>query len=117
MGGVMNKTETVRVKWELDVEVELGTLDRDVAQRVANEYFQYRIAVGEIDTACTFLVNGRQVDLADKPSPYRVLAEQAEQVLAEFQEIEDSGDRGDFGMASKSSIIALKRLIAEAKGD
>ena len=110
-------TETIRVKWEVDVEVELGTLDRDVAQQVADDYFQDRIANGGGLTACVFSVNGTKVDLADPVSHEILLAQTASKVLDEFQEIEDSGDRGDFGMASKSSIIALKRLIKQTLED
>lgn len=105
------RTETIRVTWTTDVEVPLGTLDREIAQSVAEGYFQPRIANGEPDSACVFKVAGREVDLSVPVSVERDLAEAAAKVLEEFQEIEDSGDRGNFGMDSKSSVIALKRLI------
>ena len=110
-------TETVRVTWTTDIEVKLGTLDREIAQSVAEGYFQPRIANGEPDSACVFKVNGREVDLATPVTPERDLADTAQKVLDEFQAIEDSGDRGDFGLYKMSSVIALKRLIAKAQED
>ena len=111
----MNKSETLRVTWTVDVDVPVGTLDREVAAQVAATYFQTRIASGEPDTACTFTVDGRWVDLSLPASNERDLAEAAEKVLDEFQSIEDSGDRGSFGMLDKSSVIALRRLIRLTK--
>lgn len=104
-------TETVRVTWTTDVEVRLGTLDRDIAQSVAEGYFQPRIANGEPDSACVFNVNGREVDLAIPVSVERDLADAAQKVLDELFAVEDSGDHGDFGIYKMSSVIALKRLI------
>ena len=108
-------TETVRVTWTTDVEVKLGTLDRDIAQSVAEGYFQPRIANGEPDSACVFKVDGREVDLSTPRTLQLDLAEASERVLAEFQSIEDSGDRGDFGIYKLSSVIALNSLIAKAQ--
>lgn len=111
-----SQTETLRVSWAVDIEVPLGTLDRDVALLIADKYFQQRIAEGEVDSACVFKVDGREVDLAIKHSPQMALAEAAARVLDEFQAIEDSGDVGlTLDMDGKSSIIALKRLIKQVK--
>lgn len=103
-------TETVRVTWTTDVEVPLGILDRVIAQSVAADYFQPRIANGEPDSACVFKVDGREVDLAAPVSVESGLADAAQKVLDEFQAIEDSGD---FGLYKMSSTTALKRLIKQ----
>lgn len=71
-------TETVRVTWTTDVEVKLGTLDRDIAQSVAEGYFQPRIANGEPDSACVFKVDGREVDLSTPRTLQLDLAEASE---------------------------------------
>ena len=109
-------TRTVRVTWTTDAEVKLDTLDREIAQSVAEGYFQPRIANGEPDSACVFKVDGREVDLAIPVSPERDLAEAAEKLIEDFQNIEDSGDCGDFGMRKMPSVLALKRLINNVKG-
>jgi len=60
---------TYRVTWEIDVEVQ--GCHREAAQAVANDYFQARIADGEPDSACHFIVTGEDcvpVDLSLAPS-------------------------------------------------
>lgn len=112
----MSQTHTVRVKWEIDVEVPLGTTDWEIAMQTAEKYFQPRIPAGEPDTACVFEVGGQQIDLSAKISPELELAHAAEKVLEEFRAIEDSGDKGTFGMDENPSIITLRKLISEARG-
>lgn len=110
----MKQTFTVSVTWRVDVEVPLGTTDREIAQQVAETYFQPRIAAGEPDTACLFDVGSVLVDLSDTSTPLAELANAAQKVLDQFQSAEDSGDRGSFGMDEDPAVIALRRLIKEA---
>ena len=74
----MSKTETIRVTWVVDIEVPQGTGDREVAQEVAETYFQDRIAGGQADTACIFTVQREGVttlvDLSKQQTEVRILA-------------------------------------------
>lgn len=59
------------VTWTVDVEIEGD--HKDAAQAVADQYFQARIAAGEYDSACSFVVTGVDnfpvnIDLADSLS-------------------------------------------------
>lgn len=49
-------SQTVKVVWEIVVEVVDGATMRDVVQGVVDANFQERIAAGEPDTACVFTV-------------------------------------------------------------
>lgn len=56
-----------------NVDVEIAGDHRDAAQEVADRYFQPRIAAGEQDSACWFIVAGPdrfpvEIDLADSLS-------------------------------------------------
>lgn len=63
---------TSTVTWTIDVEVDGD--HKDAAQLVANSYFQARIAAGEQDSACSFVVVDEtdqhqvDIDLADSLS-------------------------------------------------
>lgn len=57
------------VTWTIYIESEEGR--EGAAREVAERYFQTRIAEGEPDTACTFVVTdmagrSRQIDLAEQ---------------------------------------------------
>ncbi|WGO96409.1 hypothetical protein QCD61_28340 (plasmid) [Pseudomonas viciae] len=59
------------VTWTVDIEVPGD--HKAAAQEVANRYFQTRIAAGEQDSACSFVVSGSDdipvdIDLADSLS-------------------------------------------------
>lgn len=104
----MSQTHTVRVKWEVDVEVPLGTTDWEIAMQTAEKYFQPRIPSGERDTACVFDVGGSPIDLSNKISPELELAYAAQKVL---DELEGNMDRG---IDHIPSVITLRKLIREA---
>lgn len=60
-------TQSYRVTWSVDVELEGD--HKDAAQAVAQQYFQARIAEGEHGSACAFEVTGAdgvmvEIDLA-----------------------------------------------------
>lgn len=59
------------VTWTTDIEISGD--HKDAAQAVASQYFQERIAAGEQDSACSFVVKGPDnfpvvIDLADSLS-------------------------------------------------
>lgn len=49
-------SQTVKVVWEIDAELNEGESTLDVVQRIADDHFQSRIVNGEPGTACVFNV-------------------------------------------------------------
>lgn len=100
-------TETVRVKWEVDVEVDKRMSPREIAQHVAETYFQERIFRGEPEMACVFEVGGSDVDLSDPEDACADLAQAATRALRDLSERIP-------GVEEIASVKALQRLIDRA---
>lgn len=104
----MSQTHTVRVKWQVDVEVPMGTTDWAIAMQTAEKYFQPRIPSGEQDSACVFEVGGQQIDLSAKISPELELAHAAKKFIDEVEQ-DHPGNLDNW-----PSVITLRKLINEA---